>query len=134
MKELAALHRKRLLVSFDDSADVTKEREIQATTDGITDLFRDAEKQLTAIAKQEGDESDSELKVRRNLQRSLAFKIQKLSGAFRGQQKEYMNKLRAQKEGALGGEQFAFLNKKEGEDQVVMIPNAASESGFSQVR
>ncbi len=40
--------------------------------------------------------------MRRNLQRSLAFKIQKLSNGFRGQQKEYLHKLRAQKEGALG--------------------------------
>lgn len=100
------------------------------------------------MAKQQGDESDSELKVRcgmicvvscnersdvtgggalassqhttpphpegcvhphpqldqvrRNLQRSLAFKIQKLSNTFRGQQKEYLGKLRAQKEGTLG--------------------------------
>lgn len=40
--------------------------------------------------------------MKRNLQRSLAFKIQKLSNTFRGQQKEYLGKLRAQKEGALG--------------------------------
>lgn len=40
--------------------------------------------------------------MRRNLQRSLAFKIQKLSNTFRGQQKEYLGKLRAQKEGTLG--------------------------------
>ena len=53
----------RLLVSFDDTAEVTKEQEIQALTDAITDCFREAEKQLTAIGKQAGDESDSELKV-----------------------------------------------------------------------
>lgn len=40
--------------------------------------------------------------MRRNLQRSLAFKIQKLSNTFRSQQKEYLGKLRAQKEGTLG--------------------------------
>lgn len=40
--------------------------------------------------------------VRKNLQRSLAFKIQKLSNTFRSQQKEYLHKLRAQKEGAMG--------------------------------
>jgi len=61
MKELSGLHRKRLLVSFDDSAEVTKEREIQALTDAITDQFRGAERQLTAVGKQEGNESDSEV-------------------------------------------------------------------------
>lgn len=107
-------------------------RDIEARTAAITDLFRDTEKLLAGVGKQQGDESDSELKVgacmdwpqrpccpsdvkqtddnlrppqkqvRRNLQRSLAGRIQKLSHTFRGQQKEYLNKLRAQKEGALG--------------------------------
>ena len=77
-----------------------------------------------------------QLKVRRNLQKSLAFKIQRLSDTFRSQQKEYLNKLRAQKEGALGGGQFAFLEKKEGvgEGEVMMVPDANSETGFSQAQ
>jgi len=55
--------------------------------------------------------------VRRNLQRSLAFKIQKLSNGFRGQQKEYLHKLRAQKEGALGQASWvAVVGWKEGGD------------------
>ncbi len=96
MKQLSALHRKRLLVSFDDSAEIGKERcvlrvcvlgpsrqgrpirilhlttvrfpnrcrEIEAQTGAITDLFREAEKLLAGVAKQQGDESDSVLKVR----------------------------------------------------------------------
>eukprot|EP00624_Nannochloropsis_granulata_P003691 evm.model.NODE_28648_length_9314_cov_31.998281.2 len=136
MRELSMLHRKRLLVSFDDSAEMKKEKEIQSLTDAITDRFRGAEKQLTAVGKQEGDESDSEVKVRRNLQKSLAFKIQRLSHSFRAQQKNYLSKLRAQTEGALGGGQFAFLEKKEavGEGEVVMVPDASSETGFSQTQ
>lgn len=38
-------------------------REIEAHTGAITDLFREAEKLLAGVAKQQGDESDSELKV-----------------------------------------------------------------------
>lgn len=40
------------------------DREIEAHTGAITDLFREAEKLLAGVAKQQGDESDSELKVR----------------------------------------------------------------------
>ncbi|GAB5030762.1 qa-syp4 tlg2p syntaxin 16-type [Nannochloropsis oceanica] len=109
MRELSMLHRKRLLVSFDDSAEAKKEREIQSLTDAITDRFRGAERQLTAVGKQKGDESDSE---------------------------DYLSKLRAQTEGALGGGQFAFLEKKEGvgEGEIIMVPDATSETGFSQTQ
>jgi hypothetical protein len=48
---------------------------------------------LQAFSRQKGDESESELRVRKNIQRSLAFKLNALSSEFRGSQKEYLRKL-----------------------------------------
>lgn len=48
---------------------VVPRSEIEAVTAEITDLFRQAEKVATEVAKQNGQESDSELRVRRTRQR-----------------------------------------------------------------
>ncbi|EWM27922.1 qa- syp4 tlg2p syntaxin 16-type [Nannochloropsis gaditana] len=133
MKELSRLHRKRLLVSFDEKAEAGKEQEILALTEAITEQFRVVERKLTAVGGQMEGESDAEVKVRRNLQRSMASKTQRLSHAFRFQQKDYLKKLRAQKEGAMGGGEFAFLDKDEG-GEPVLVPDNRSETGFRQAQ
>ena len=51
---------------------------------------------------------DSERKIRANVQRSVAVKIQGLNTDFRRAQKEYLAKLKSQKDGAGGG--FDFLS------------------------
>lgn len=88
VRELTALHNKRLMVNF--SADESsQEREIEDKTQEITDLFRHAEVLLKKFARQ-GDESQAsqqELAVRNNLQRSMAKKLQGLSMQFRTSQK-----------------------------------------------
>jgi len=128
MRELAALHTKRLMVTFDDSNDAEQDREIQALTHHITDLFRHANKSLASIGRQ-AKTSESEDRVRQNIQRSLALKLQQLSSSFRGSQKEYMQRLKAQKEGgsvAAGG--FDFLASGEGKGDGV------GDTGFNPMQ
>lgn len=61
MKELSRLHRKRLLVSFDEKAEAGKEQEILALTEAITEQFRVVERKLTAVGGQMEGESDAEV-------------------------------------------------------------------------
>jgi len=110
MRELSALHTKRLMVNF-KTDETLQEREIDMKTQEITDVFRHAEGLLKKFSKQ-GDEDDismSERIVRKNMQSSIAKKIQALSMSFRTTQKEYMNKLQAQKSGS-GEQGFEFMS------------------------
>jgi len=114
MKELTELHGKRLEVtSFDEHDEQVQEREINKRTNDITNLFRHAEKGLKKFGTQ-GDEakiSDGEIKVRQNVTRSLAKRMQSLNTTFRNTQKTYMNRVSAQKNGSTG--EFAFLQEEE---------------------
>ena len=88
MKELSALHTRRLMVNF-ETDETQQEREIDSKTREITELFRHAEGLLKNFGKQ-GDEStisQSEQTVRTNMQRSLAKNLQGLSMSFRSTQK-----------------------------------------------
>ena len=99
------------MVTF-DSDELQQEQEIDYVTKEVTDVFRHAEGILKQFSKQ-GDESSistSERTVRNNMQRSLAKKLQGLSGSFRTSQKEYMTRLREQKNGS-GDKGFDFLSE-----------------------
>jgi len=113
MRELSALHTKRLLVNF-KTDETQQEREIDMKTQEITEVFRHAEGLLKKFSRQ-GDEesiSASERTVRKNMQSSIAKKIQALSMSFRATQKEYMTKLQAQKSGS-GEQGFEFMSVTE---------------------
>jgi hypothetical protein len=108
MKELEVLHRARLLVGFDDS-EAAKERDIDVMTQEITAMLRESESVLRRLS-QEGDQG-TERVVTRNVQRSMAKRIQTLSINFRKSQKEYMLQLKAQKLGGQGSQaSFDFLS------------------------
>ena len=88
VRELSALHTKRLMVNF-ETDETLQEREIDLLTQEITEIFRHAEIILKKFGNQ-GDEakiSQQELTVRANMQRSLAKKLQGLSMSFRSSQK-----------------------------------------------
>lgn len=88
MRDLSALHTKRLMVNF-ETDEAHQEREIDLCTQDITELFRHAENLLKQFGKQ-GDEakiSQEERVVRNNMQRSIAKKLQGLSMSFRTSQK-----------------------------------------------
>mmetsp|Transcript_18260 Transcript_18260/g.18329 ORF Transcript_18260/g.18329 Transcript_18260/m.18329 type:complete len:314 (+) Transcript_18260:266-1207(+) len=117
MRDLGALHTKRLMVNF-ESDESKQEREIDLVTQEITELFRHAESILKEFSVSSDESisvtiSASEGTMRNNMQRSMARKLQGLSGAFRSSQKEYMRRLQAQKTGG-GAQAFEFLgeNKK----------------------
>jgi len=89
-----------------------QEREIDAKTREITGLFHHAEGVLKRFGKQSEDPSLplEERTVRRNMQMSMARKIQGLSMSFRSTQKQYLMKLQGQKQGS-GAQAFDFLNQ-----------------------
>lgn len=88
VKELGLLHSERLKVRF-DSDEEQQEFEIEMKTRDITDAFRDAESMLQKFGTSEnkGKIPPSELTIRVNIQRSVAKRLQGLSGSFRTSQK-----------------------------------------------
>ena len=88
MRELNALHTKRLMVNF-ETDEIQQERDIDIKRKEVTEIFHHAEGLLKRFGKQ-GDEmkiSASEQTVRNNMQHSLAKKLQGLSMTFRTSQK-----------------------------------------------
>lgn len=100
MGELRKLHGQATLTSFDDTGN--KELEIEVVTQEITRIFKLTEGQLRKFGEQQSL-SDSEQKVKQNVQRTLATELQKLSVQFRKQQKAHLQQLRQNKEGFGGG-------------------------------
>lgn len=112
MRDLSAVHTKRLLVNF-ESDELKQEREIDVITQDITTLFRNAEGILKHFCNGSHDNSlsVSERTITFNIQRSMAKKLQALSTAFRASQKEYLTRLQTQKSGS-GSKAFDFLDSK----------------------
>ena len=106
---LAELHKKRLM-AFDESSERDLDREMDVLTQSITALFRRSERVLKRIAS-DAVASPNEEKIRQNVARTLASKLQQTSINFRKQQKNYLTNRKAQKEGATGG--FDFLSEAE---------------------
>lgn len=98
MQRLDEAHRNRLVVRMDDEVEGAKDHEIDTLTRSITQMFRQAESKLREIAKIDNDTSDADLSVRVNVQRSMATRLQSLSWKFRKSQKEYLGKLKVQKQ------------------------------------
>mmetsp|Transcript_8668 Transcript_8668/g.27290 ORF Transcript_8668/g.27290 Transcript_8668/m.27290 type:complete len:295 (+) Transcript_8668:11-895(+) len=99
MRQLEDLHKRRLMVSFDDT-EMHADRDIDLMTRDITKTFRMAEEKLQRFSTRAPGVSDAESSVRKNIQRSLAQTLQQLSMAFRRSQKEYLTQLKSQKQGA----------------------------------
>jgi syntaxin 16 len=109
--ELTAAHRKRLKVDF-ETDEVQQEREIDAKTREITEIFHHAENLLKRFGKQTeapGLKAE-ERTVRKNMQMSMAKKLQGLSMSFRSTQKTYLTQLQAQKSGG-GAPSLDFLSE-----------------------
>ncbi|TMW58716.1 hypothetical protein Poli38472_010275 [Pythium oligandrum] len=119
MEKLSKLHTKRLMVRFDGS-DSQHEKEIDQLTQDITDEFRNAERGLQRMGKQ-GDQSAADAKTRQNVQRALATQLQTLSGDFRRSQKDYLAKVKNQKQGPV---EFEFLRESPG--------RGSQDMGFSK--
>ena len=95
--ELDKLHQKHVLPGFDDEA-VKKEEEaiIENMTQEITKGFHDCQRAIQRVesmvrdAKQHGGVSKGDDTMARNVQISLASKVQDVSAAFRKKQSVYL--------------------------------------------
>ena len=76
------------MVNF-ETDETSQERDIEAATQDITDLFRQAEQLLSKFGAQAADKTLTieERTLRYNIQRSIAKKLQTLSMTFRSSQK-----------------------------------------------
>jgi len=99
MAELRSLHSRASLSKFDDGRD--DEIAVEVATQQVTKLFRKCESRLQGFARGASASSADE-KVQRNMQRTLAIELQRLSLQFRKQQKQYLERLRARDGGADG--------------------------------
>ncbi|KAL4422633.1 hypothetical protein ABPG75_008830 [Micractinium tetrahymenae] len=107
MGELRSLHGKASLSRFDDTND--DEVQVEVLTQQITRMFRKCEARLQQFGS-EPSSSAADEKVKRNVQRTLAVELQRLSIQFRKQQKAYLNRLRSKDGGAGGGAGGSGLN------------------------
>lgn len=94
---LEQLHQKHVLPGFDDE-DVRREEEavIERMTQDITRGFHDCQRAIKRIetmvrdAKQQGGVSKGDETMARNIQISLASRVQEVSAAFRKKQSNYL--------------------------------------------
>lgn len=98
MEVLVGLHTKRLMVTFDDS-ELRHEHEIDVTSNAVTSLFRRSEATLKQVVAASGSGDGHEERVRTNIQRSLAVRLQERNTKFRALQKDFMRRLQQQKNG-----------------------------------
>ncbi|PKA46191.1 Syntaxin-43 [Apostasia shenzhenica] len=115
MTQLLKAHAKALMPSFGDGKE--DQHTIEILTQEITDLLKRSEKKLQKLSPIDPSEDST---IRKNVQRSLATDLQKLSMEFRKQQSSYLNRLRKQKEGQDGIDLEMNMNgrgsRMEGED------------------
>lgn len=88
IEELNQLHNKRLMINF-ESDESKQEKEIDIKTQYITVLFRTAEKQLQLFITlgKKAELSDAEFKVRENIHKAIALRLQSNMQDFRISQK-----------------------------------------------
>ncbi|MCJ1246119.1 hypothetical protein MMC30_003324 [Trapelia coarctata] len=99
--QLDKLHAKHVLPGFDDE-DVKREEEavIERLTQDITKGFHDCQRAIQRIemmvrdAKQHGSVTKGDEIMARNIQISLASRVQEVSASFRKKQSTYLKKLR----------------------------------------
>ncbi|KAF9944737.1 hypothetical protein BGZ70_004391 [Mortierella alpina] len=93
IQRLDAMHKKHLLPGFDDR--IQEERDIERLTDEITQQFHASQKRIKRInAESRQSSSNQEQIMSRNVQMSLAQKVQDASAIFRQKQNTYMQRMR----------------------------------------
>ncbi|EGX92596.1 SNARE complex subunit Tlg2 [Cordyceps militaris CM01] len=100
-QQLEKLHQKHVLPGFDDDeAKRTEETQIEKLTQEITKGFHDCHRciqrveQIVRESKQSGTISRAEETMAKNIQISLAARVQNASANFRKKQSSYLKKLR----------------------------------------
>ncbi|KAF9585056.1 hypothetical protein BGW38_004073 [Lunasporangiospora selenospora] len=93
VQRLDGMHKKHLLPGFDDR--VQEERDIERLTDEITQQFQGCQNRIKRVNTESRQSSSNQEQVMsRNVQMSLAQKVQDASASFRQKQNTYMQRLR----------------------------------------
>ncbi|KAF9936073.1 hypothetical protein BGZ65_002767 [Modicella reniformis] len=93
IQKLDGLHKKHLLPGFDDR--IQEERDIEHLTDEITQQFHACQRRIKQIhSESRYSSSNQEQIMSRNVQMSLAQKVQDVSTVFRQKQNTYMQRIR----------------------------------------
>ncbi|KAG0283285.1 hypothetical protein BGZ96_012349 [Linnemannia gamsii] len=93
VQKLDVMHKKHLLPGFDDR--IQEERDIERLTDEITQQFHASQRRIKRInAESRHSSSNQEQIMSRNVQMSLAQKVQDASTLFRQKQNTYMQRMR----------------------------------------
>jgi syntaxin 16 len=97
---LDKLHQKHILPGFDDeSVKQQEEREIEKLTQEITQGFHESQRAIQRIekmvkeAQMAGNLSKGDETMARNIQVSLAARVQEVSASFRKKQSNYLNSM-----------------------------------------
>lgn len=100
--DLEKLHQKHVLPGFDDDdAKMQEEVQIERMTQEITRGFHDCQKAIQRIemmvrdAKHQGGVSKGDATMARNIQISLASRVQEVSAGFRKKQSTYLKSTRS---------------------------------------
>ncbi|KAG0367806.1 t-SNARE [Gamsiella multidivaricata] len=93
IQKLDAMHKKHLLPGFDDR--IQEERDIERLTEEITQQFHGCQRRIKRInSESRHSSSNQEQVMSRNVQTSLAQKVQDVSTTFRQKQNTYMQRMR----------------------------------------
>ncbi|KAF8984682.1 hypothetical protein BGZ46_007283 [Entomortierella lignicola] len=93
IQRLDAMHKKHLLPGFDDR--IQEERDIERLTDEITQQFHASQRRIKRInTESRHSSSNQEQVMSKNVQMSLAQKVQEASTTFRQKQNTYMQRMR----------------------------------------
>ncbi|SAM08849.1 hypothetical protein [Absidia glauca] len=109
---LEAMHRKHLLPGFDDRS--SDETAIERLTSDITDEFYRIKRDIQRIHADHAGAKEQDQQLARNIQTSLATKVQDVSSSFRKQQSNYLQKMQGQesrKANILGLESSGLSNE-----------------------
>lgn len=111
MAKLHEAHRNRLMITFDDDkTDAVRDKEIDKLTSDIAKTFNYAKAQIEQIGRA-GNGTDEEA-VCKNVQKTIAQRLQNLSLNFRKSQKQYLSRLKQLK----SGKSAIFLDETEDEE------------------
>ncbi|CAB4419771.1 t-SNARE [Rhizophagus irregularis] len=113
---LESLHKKHILPGFDDRT--KEEKEIERLTDEITHLFQQCQSKIKRIANESLSSiaPNQERAMSKNIQTSLASKLQELSSSFRKQQASYLKKLKGRE--SKGSKFFLIESNDSNEDDL----------------
>lgn len=133
--ELSSMYSKHLLPSFGETDTTQLEHDIRVRSHRLTDLLHKVEQKVRKVStrpsKTMSEEDKVEMIIRRNVQRRFATPLQELSLSFRKRQKDYLDKLKDQRESYM-------VSDKPGFGVLIDVADESSqetrEGGFSETQ